>query len=92
MRGGKRQGAGRKQGYAAKSAEEARRIFAEAVSKDIAPIAAALVKKAIKGDIRAAQVLFDRAWGRVGSEETASPAAPRQAIINYVIPTSGVKK
>lgn len=64
MRGGKRKGAGRKQGYAAKSAEEARRVFAELVSAEIGPIAQALIKKAKKGDIRAIRELLDRAYGR----------------------------
>lgn len=80
MRGGKRQGAGRKQGFAAKNAEEARRVFAEMVSKEITPIATALIKQAKKGDIRAAQLLFDRAWGKVPGEtirfDSANSAIP----------------
>ena len=64
MRGGKRLNAGRKKGFAAKTAEEARRLIAEMVSKEITPIAEMLIKKAKKGDIRAIQLLFERAWGK----------------------------
>lgn len=82
MRGGKRQGAGRKQGFAAKSAEEARRAFAEMVSKEITPIALALIKQAKKGDIRAAQLLFDRAWGKSPAEASSSNPA------DYIVPST----
>jgi hypothetical protein len=88
MQGGKRQGAGRKKGFAAKSAEEARRVFAEAVSEQIGPIANALVKKAAKGDIRAAQLLFERAWGKASSTDTLTvKSEPMPAVINYIVPT-----
>jgi hypothetical protein len=87
MRGGKRPGAGRKKGFAAKSAEEARRVFAEAVSEQIGPITDALVKKASKGDIRAAQLLFERAWGKASSADILTVrTGPRPAVINYIIP------
>lgn len=62
--GGKRAGAGRKQGFPAIKAEEARRVFAERVAAEIEPIADALIAKAKKGDVRAAMELFNRAWGR----------------------------
>ena len=64
MRGGYRAGAGRKQGFAAKNAEEARRILSERVAQEIGPISDVLVSKAKKGDIQAIKELFDRAWGR----------------------------
>jgi len=64
MRGGKREGAGRKPGYAARSAEEARRLFSEKIAAEIEPIADALIAKAKNGDVRATSELFDRAWGR----------------------------
>ena len=63
-RGGYRKGAGRKKGYAAKGAEEARRILSEMVMREIKPIGIALIKKAKKGDITAARELFDRAFGK----------------------------
>lgn len=68
-RGGKRPGAGRKKGYAAKNTEEARKFIAEKVSKEIGPIVNALIKKAKQGDVRAIKELFDRAYGRTVSNE-----------------------
>lgn len=64
MHGGFRQGAGRKQGFSAKSAEEGRRLFAERVAQELGPITDVLVSKAKEGDIRAIRELLDRAWGR----------------------------
>ena len=64
MRGGYRKNAGRKQGFAAKNAEEARRILSEMVMAEIQPIGVALITRAKKGDIAAAKELFDRAFGR----------------------------
>lgn len=64
MRGGKRLGAGRKQGFAAKNAEDARRILSEMVMRDIEPIGKALIAKAKKGDVIAVRELFDRAFGK----------------------------
>lgn len=64
MRGGYRAGAGRKRGFAAKNAEEARKLLSERVWREIAPISDALISKAKEGDIRAIHELFDRAWGR----------------------------
>jgi hypothetical protein len=75
-RGGKRPGAGRKKGYAAKNAEEARKFIAERVSKEMGPIVNALIKKAKQGDIRAAKELFDRAYGRPESE-------PKRPLFSY---------
>lgn len=64
MRGGYRAGAGRKQGFAAKNAEESRRVLSEMVMHDIVPIGEALIAKAKDGDIAAARELFDRAFGK----------------------------
>ena len=64
MKGGKREGAGRKQGFAAKNAEEARKLLSERVAQEIGAISDALILKAKKGDIQAIKELFDRAWGR----------------------------
>ena len=63
MQGGKRLGAGRKKGFAAKNAEEARRLLSERVAQEIGPICDILVSKAKKGDMRAIKELLDRAWG-----------------------------
>src|SRR3989344_9292846 len=72
MRGGYRTGAGRKQGFAAKNAEDARRILSERIAQEIAPISEALISRAKKGDIRAIHELFDRAWGRAPQATTGS--------------------
>ena len=64
MRGGYRKGAGRKQGFAAKNAEEARRVLSELVMRDIESIGKALITKAKKGDVVAVRELFDRAFGK----------------------------
>ena len=64
MKGGKRIGAGRKVGFAAKNAEEARRVLSEMLIDKIKPIAEALIARAEAGDVVAAKELFDRAWGK----------------------------
>lgn len=73
MHGGKRIGAGRKQGYAAKNAEEARRFIAERVAAEIGPIAESLIAQAKKGNIQAIKELFDRAWGRAPQSISVGP-------------------
>ncbi|RJQ34523.1 hypothetical protein C4556_02180 [Candidatus Parcubacteria bacterium] len=64
MRGGYRAGAGRKKGFAAKNAEEARKYLSERVAEEIEPITTSLINRAKTGDIRAIHELLDRAWGR----------------------------
>ena len=76
MRGGQRIGAGRRKGFAAKSAEEARRLLSERVAAEIGPICDALISKAKEGNIPAIKELFDRAWGRAPQSmeiETKTP-------------------
>lgn len=75
-KGGKRPGAGRKRGFAAKNAEEARSILSEMVMKEIKPIGLALIKKAKKGDISAARELFDRAFGKAPQHTTLEDTSP----------------
>ncbi|MDO8183423.1 MAG: hypothetical protein Q7T49_00340 [bacterium] len=70
MRGGYRQGAGRKQGFAAKSAEEAREILSKMVISEIRLIGEALITKAKKGDVMAIRELFDRAFGKAPQNAT----------------------
>ena len=59
MRGGYRLGAGRKQGFSAKNAEEVRRILSEMVMREIKPIGKALIDKAKRGDVTATRELFE---------------------------------
>lgn len=68
MHGGHRIGAGRKQGFAAKSAEEARIYISQRLAGEIEPITEALISKAKGGDLKAVRELFDRAWGRPRQE------------------------
>ena len=80
MRGGYRAGAGRKKGFAAKNAEEARRILSRMVMRELKPIGAALITKAKKGDVMAVRELFDRAFGK-------SPQTAKIDLSNDQIPT-----
>jgi hypothetical protein len=74
MRGGYRQNAGRKMGFSAKNAEEARKLLSKKVAQEIGPIGDILISEAKKGNIRAIRELFDRAWGRPRQEvEIANP-------------------
>ena len=78
MKGGYRLGAGRKKGFAAKSSEEARKIFSEMLMREIEPIAKALITKAKRGDVAAARELFDRSWGKATQQtENAGVNGPR---------------
>lgn len=70
MRGGYRPGSGRKKGFAARGAEEARRILSEMVMEEIESIGKALITKAKKGDVIAIRELFDRAFGRAPQTTT----------------------
>jgi hypothetical protein len=72
MRGGHRTGAGRKKGFAAKNAEEARKVLSERVAEEIGPLSDMLISKAKKGDMRAVHELLDRAWGRPAQEIRAT--------------------
>lgn len=81
--GGKRTGAGRKKGFAAVKAEEARAYFAEQVGLSLGPIIAALVRRAETGDIRAAQILFERAYGRPYTPEGEPAEQLEVTIIKY---------
>ena len=84
MRGGYRQNAGRKIGFAARSAEEARILFAERLAEEIEPIANILISEAKKGNIRAIKELFDRAWGRP-PQDISFPVSLTQSIEGVVI-------
>jgi len=84
MRGGTRPNAGRKKGFAAKNAEEARRILSEMVMREIEPIGRALISKAKKGDVIAIRELFDRAFGKAPYNERVIPADDRP--IQVIVP------
>jgi hypothetical protein len=83
MRGGVREGAGRKQGFAAKHAEEARRVLSEMVMREIEPIGAALISKAKGGDVTAARELFDRAFGKAPQTSKIDLQESRPLVISF---------
>lgn len=64
-RGGYRIGAGRKKGFAAFQAGQARELFAETIAPCLEKMIFTLIKKAQTGDVQAARELFDRAWGKL---------------------------
>ena len=64
QRGGKREGAGRKKGFAALEAMKQREMLVKLLQPRVKKIFAALAEKAEKGDVAAAKELFDRAWGK----------------------------
>lgn len=64
MRGGYRENSGRKRGYSAIEAEKAREFIVGRVQESLEPIVASLVRKAVEGDLKATQLLFDRAYGK----------------------------
>lgn len=82
MKGGKRQGAGRKKGFSALEAEKAREFIAQKVSANLELITNALLKKAKKGDIRAIQILFDRALGKVAQAPDLLEVEDPRSIMN----------
>ena len=69
MRGGYRDGAGRKRGFSAMTAEEARKVLAEMVMQEIVPIGEALIARAKNGEVPAIRELFDRAFGKAPQAE-----------------------
>jgi len=68
MHGGARLGSGRKSGFAAKQAEDARKYVSQRVSDEIEVLTDVLIQKAKDGDMRAMNMLFNRAWGRPRQE------------------------
>ena len=86
MKGGKRIGAGRKKGFAAKNAEQARQVLSEMLVGKIKPIAEALIARAEAGDVVAAKELFDRAWGKSMQSTEISGKDGKPAIV--IIPSS----
>lgn len=64
-RGGKREGSGRKKGYAALQAEKSRELICKALEKEIKPIINKAIEQAKSGDIAARNFLFERGYGKV---------------------------
>ena len=64
VRGGYRQGSGRKKGFAAKNAEMARELICRKLSESLDPIIDRAIAQAKKGDRHAREWLVDRAFGK----------------------------
>lgn len=68
--GGKREGAGRKKGYAAIQAEKSRELICLALEKDFKPIIEKAIDQAKDGDAVARNFLFERGYGKVAQAVT----------------------
>ena len=62
--GGRREGSGRKRGYAAIEAEKAREIIIKKLVESVEPIVNKAVEQAKAGDYKAREWLSDRALGK----------------------------
>ena len=65
MRGGYRQNAGRKKGFASIEAEKAREYIAGKLKTELGPIIDKAIKQARLGDKSAREWLVERAYGKV---------------------------
>ncbi len=95
MRGGQRQGAGRKKGSKAShtlEAQEARAYIIQQVGASLEVIIRGLIKKAASGDVRAAQSLFERAYGRPYTPEGEPAQQVVVTVIKYASATSKNKR
>jgi len=93
MKGGYRLGAGRKKGFAARSSEEARRIFSEMLMQEIRPIARALIVKAKSGDVAAAREILDRSWGKAAqATEISDSPRPQEDLMEEYYREMGIQK
>ncbi len=63
-KGGKREGSGRKKGVATIEREKAKDYIAQRIGEYMPVIFAAMIEKALTGDIQAIKELFDRGFGK----------------------------
>jgi len=68
QRGGKREGAGRKKGFAALEAEKARELIATKLQVHFSPIVDKAIEQALDGDKYAREWLTQRGYGNVLQE------------------------
>ena len=75
MRGGYRENSGRKKGFSGIQAEKSREYIIRQVEDSLKPIVAGLISRAKQGDLKAVQILFDRAFGKplIPIETTSEP-------------------
>lgn len=82
MRGGHRENSGRKQGFSGLQAEKSREYIIRQVEGALEPIIKALISRAKQGDLKATQILFDRAFGRPIMPIEATVEAPSMILID----------
>lgn len=89
--GGKREGAGRKKGYAAIQAEKSREIIVKQLETEWAPIVEKAIEQAKNGDAVARNWVSERGYGRVPqaimTEDEEGNIVPLQTI--NVVPIDG---
>ena len=82
MRGGYRENAGRKKGFSAIQAEKSREYIIQQVEDSLKPIVNGLISRAKQGDLKAVQILFDRAFGRPITPIETTGEAPHMVLID----------
>lgn len=85
MRGGFRENSGRKKGFSAIEAEKAREFIIQRVNASLEPIIDSLISKSKQGDIRATQILFDRAYGRPITPIETTGEAPKMVFLGNIL-------
>ena len=85
MRGGYRENAGRKKGYASLEAERARDFIVQKLETELEPIITKAIEQAKEGNHRAREWLADRAYGKTQQAiEITSDNEPIQInLVNY---------
>ena len=88
--GGKREGAGRKKGYAAIQAEKAREAICKELEKTWKPIVLKAIEQAKAGDSIARAWLYERGYGKVAQAiVTENDEGERLPITGMVITVDG---
>ena len=83
MRGGYRQNAGRKKGFAGLEAEKARELIVQRLTVEFAPIIDKAIEQAKEGNYRAREWLVERGYGKIQQDEESDYEPLIVKIINY---------
>ncbi len=88
--GGARKGAGKPAGTlgtASLQGQIQRQLLIDTLEPYVKEITLALAKKAAKGNVKAAELLFDRAWGKAPQPLTGEQGGPVQVtVVKYAKP------
>jgi len=90
--GGKREGAGRKKGYAAIQAEKSRAFFVKKLEKDLPTIYATLINSAKKGNTKAIEIILERAYGKASQAVTLSDDNGDPVSFNIVLDETNLER